>query len=224
MVIPTKSQHIYLWSEATFIFGTENVSSQKNVGIDPNTFEVLNGHPNKIPTDKILGGVVQNCREYTSVCVCVCICVCVFPSLALGDHLQACHRTHHLSPDPARNLLSLLYLSIFKPFKIFQPRYRLGDPRIVAAEIWSRAKEKRAALIPVRGCRVRVDDDKTLIPCLWSLFRGCQRCWWGCNADAVSFILLLRQLTNTNGMAKNGIQLFQCSSACMNNTYNTGYI
>ena len=105
------------------------------VGIDPNTFEVLNGHPNKIPTDKILGGVVQNCREYTSVCVCVCICVCVFPSLALGDHLQACHRTHHLSPDPARNSLSLLYLSIFKPFKIFQPRYRLGDPRIVAAEI-----------------------------------------------------------------------------------------
>ena len=31
------------------------------VGMDPNTFEVLNGHPNKIPTDKILGGVVQNC-------------------------------------------------------------------------------------------------------------------------------------------------------------------
>ena len=62
MVIPTKSQHIYLWSEATFIFGTENVSSQKNVGIDPNTFEVLNGHPNKIPTDDILGGVVQNCH------------------------------------------------------------------------------------------------------------------------------------------------------------------
>ena len=31
------------------------------VGIDPNTFEVLNGHPNKIPTDQILGGVVQNC-------------------------------------------------------------------------------------------------------------------------------------------------------------------
>ena len=30
------------------------------VGIDPNTFEVLNGHPNKIPTDKIFGGVVQN--------------------------------------------------------------------------------------------------------------------------------------------------------------------
>ena len=23
----------------------------------------LNGHPNKIPTDKILGGVVQNCRN-----------------------------------------------------------------------------------------------------------------------------------------------------------------
>ena len=33
------------------------------VGIDPNTFEVLNGHPNKIPTDKILGGVVQNCPD-----------------------------------------------------------------------------------------------------------------------------------------------------------------
>ena len=32
------------------------------VGMDPNTFEVLNGHPNKIPTDKILGGVVQNCH------------------------------------------------------------------------------------------------------------------------------------------------------------------
>ena len=31
------------------------------VGIDPNTFEVLNGHPTKIPTDRILGGVVQNC-------------------------------------------------------------------------------------------------------------------------------------------------------------------
>ena len=33
------------------------------VGIDPNTFEVLNGHPNEIPTDKILGGVVQNCQK-----------------------------------------------------------------------------------------------------------------------------------------------------------------
>ena len=30
------------------------------VGIVPNTFEVLIGHPNKIPTDKLLGGVVQN--------------------------------------------------------------------------------------------------------------------------------------------------------------------
>ena len=30
------------------------------VGIDPNTFEVLNGHPTKIPTDRILGDVVQN--------------------------------------------------------------------------------------------------------------------------------------------------------------------
>ena len=34
------------------------------VGIDPNTFEVLNGHPTKIPTDEILGGVVQNCRPF----------------------------------------------------------------------------------------------------------------------------------------------------------------
>ena len=33
------------------------------VGMDPNKFEVLNGHPNKIPTDKILGGVVQNCLQ-----------------------------------------------------------------------------------------------------------------------------------------------------------------
>ena len=32
------------------------------VGMDPNTFEVLNGHPTKIPTGEILGGVVQNCR------------------------------------------------------------------------------------------------------------------------------------------------------------------
>ena len=38
-------------------FGTETV------GIDPNTFEVFNGHPNKIPTDEILGGVVQNCLK-----------------------------------------------------------------------------------------------------------------------------------------------------------------
>ena len=30
------------------------------VGIDPNTFEVLIGHPTKIPTDRILGDVVQN--------------------------------------------------------------------------------------------------------------------------------------------------------------------
>ena len=36
------------------------------VGIDPNTFEVLNGHPTKIPTDEILGGVVQNCPKYLS--------------------------------------------------------------------------------------------------------------------------------------------------------------
>ena len=57
-----------------FVFGTENEASQTNsegwfgfgmatVGIDPNTFEVLNGHPTKIPTDEILGGVVQNCHN-----------------------------------------------------------------------------------------------------------------------------------------------------------------
>ena len=37
------------------------------VGIDPNTFEVLNGHPTKIPTDEILGGVVQNCPSKAKV-------------------------------------------------------------------------------------------------------------------------------------------------------------
>ena len=37
------------------------------VGIDPNTFEVLNGHPTKIPTDRILGDVVQNCRNENSL-------------------------------------------------------------------------------------------------------------------------------------------------------------
>ena len=30
MVIPTKSQHIYLWNEATFVFGTENEIGPKN--------------------------------------------------------------------------------------------------------------------------------------------------------------------------------------------------
>ena len=37
-------------------FGTETV------GIDPTNIEFLNGHPTKIPPDKILGGVVQNCH------------------------------------------------------------------------------------------------------------------------------------------------------------------
>ena len=37
-------------------FGTETV------GIHPNEFGVLNGHPNKIPTNEMLGDVVQNCR------------------------------------------------------------------------------------------------------------------------------------------------------------------
>ena len=58
-----------------FVFGTENEASQTNsegwfgfgmatVGIDPNTFEVLIGHPTKIPTDRILGDVVQNCPRF----------------------------------------------------------------------------------------------------------------------------------------------------------------
>ena len=38
-------------------FGTETV------GIHPNEFGVLNGHPNKIPTNEMLGDVVQNCRH-----------------------------------------------------------------------------------------------------------------------------------------------------------------
>ena len=37
------------------------------VGIDPNTFEVFNDHPTKIPTDIILGDVVQNCRPVADV-------------------------------------------------------------------------------------------------------------------------------------------------------------
>ena len=34
------------------------------VGIHPNDFWVLNGHPNKIPTNEMLGDVVNNCPEY----------------------------------------------------------------------------------------------------------------------------------------------------------------
>ena len=33
------------------------------VGIHPNDFWVLNGHPNKIPTNEMLGDVVNNCRR-----------------------------------------------------------------------------------------------------------------------------------------------------------------
>ena len=60
------------------------------VGIDPNTFEVLNGHPNKIPTDKILGGVVQNCRHTLkkNVCVCFCVFVCVCVSWIWGTAIS----------------------------------------------------------------------------------------------------------------------------------------
>ena len=37
------------------------------VGIHPNEFGVLNGHPNKIPTNEMLGDVVQNCRTDASL-------------------------------------------------------------------------------------------------------------------------------------------------------------
>ena len=40
---------------------TKVVKIAKNVGIHPNKFGVLNGHPNKIPTSEMLGDVVQNC-------------------------------------------------------------------------------------------------------------------------------------------------------------------
>ena len=33
------------------------------VGIHPTSIGILNGHPTKIPPDKILGGVVQNCQS-----------------------------------------------------------------------------------------------------------------------------------------------------------------
>ena len=36
-------------------------SGTETVGINPNEFGVLNGHPNKIPTNEMLGDVVQNC-------------------------------------------------------------------------------------------------------------------------------------------------------------------
>ena len=35
----------------------------ETVGIHPNEFGVLNGHPNKIPTNEMLGDVVKNCRR-----------------------------------------------------------------------------------------------------------------------------------------------------------------
>ena len=87
------------------------------------------------------------------VCVFVCLCVCVLPSLALADHLQVCHRDHHLSSDPARNSLSLLYLSIFKSFQDILAEIwgrRVGDPQFVGWNMRSGKKEKRAALIPVQ--------------------------------------------------------------------------
>ena len=52
----------------SFLFGTELGKFQINpgwsgfgmetVGIHPNDFGVLNGHPNKIPTNEMSGGVV----------------------------------------------------------------------------------------------------------------------------------------------------------------------
>ena len=36
------------------------------VGMDPTSITILNGHPTKIPPDKILGGVVQNCPILTT--------------------------------------------------------------------------------------------------------------------------------------------------------------
>ena len=75
MVIPTKSQHIN-FEVNVHLFLVQKMKRVKQiarggwsgfgmvtVGIDPNTFEVLNGHPTKIPTDRILGGVVQNCQS-----------------------------------------------------------------------------------------------------------------------------------------------------------------
>ena len=35
------------------------------VGINPTSIGILNGHPTEIPPDKMLGGVVQNCRKIT---------------------------------------------------------------------------------------------------------------------------------------------------------------
>ena len=58
-----------------FLFGIEIVLCPKNleggwsgfgmvtVGIHPNNFGVWNGHPNKIPTNELLGDVVNNCRK-----------------------------------------------------------------------------------------------------------------------------------------------------------------
>ena len=37
------------------------------VGMDPTSITILNGHPTKIPPDKILGGVVQNCPRLLSL-------------------------------------------------------------------------------------------------------------------------------------------------------------
>ena len=76
IVIPTKSQHLFTFLiiigklSKQFHFGIEITVSQKNleggwsgfgmatVGIHPNDFWVLNGHPNKIPTNEMLGDVV----------------------------------------------------------------------------------------------------------------------------------------------------------------------
>ena len=82
------------------------------VGIDPNTFEVLNGHPNKIPTDKILGGVVQNCRN-------VPIKLAIFPWKNVG----------------AIPIFDILVLQV--PIKFLRLRYESGSHITVNLNMFS---------------------------------------------------------------------------------------
>ena len=44
------------------IMGGWSGFGMETVGIHPNDFGVLNGHPNKIPTNEMSGDVVQNCQ------------------------------------------------------------------------------------------------------------------------------------------------------------------
>ena len=43
----------------------------ETVGIHPNDFGVLNGHPNKIPTNEMLGDVVKNCLNWHELGICM---------------------------------------------------------------------------------------------------------------------------------------------------------